>query len=127
MSLKKNILLFVIGSSLLGTFVSEFYIGRANRKHKGIENYEIVPFGISLLYGIFNILSYHSGIPFLFGGLQGLVFSIFGRFFMDNLPVKMFGFTNENAYLVHPLAFIFYGLIHVFILYPLTKYLIPDK
>ena len=124
MSLKKNILLFAIGSSLLGTIVSDSYIGRANMRKKGIPDYELVPIGISLLYGLFNILSYYFRRPFLVGGLQGLLFSIFGRFYMDNLPVKMFGFTNENAYLVHPSAFIFYGLIHMFILYPLTKYLI---
>lgn len=64
MSLKKNVLLFVIGSSLLGTIVSDSYIGRANMRKKGIPNYEPVPIGISLLYGLFNILSYHTGQPF---------------------------------------------------------------
>ena len=118
---KSAILGFIIGSSLLLSIFSYTYIGAANLKFKGIKDYEYIGPTISYFYGLFNILNIalqkhfglHPGFSFLFGGLQGVVMSIYGRFFLGNLPVVNFGFNENNIGLVHLYAFIYYGLIHL--------------
>ncbi len=123
MTNKDLLLAFIIGSSIVSTFISFTYIGRANWTTKGIEHYEVMPFGISIIFGLFNMLNVYListyklnyNYSLLIGGLQGLVLSTIGRFAMGNLPVKMFQFTTQNVGMVHIYAFIFYALIFRFV------------
>lgn len=129
MKFKTFLTSFVVGSSLLGSLFSYYYIGYANYKKKGIKDYEFVSFAISLYYGLFNALNVmlltRYNLPFtsyIIGGLQGVLFSIYGRFMYDNLPVKMFGFPKDKSYMVHPTAFFYYGLVYILIINRFNKY-----
>lgn len=124
LKLRRLLLAFMIGSSLPATIFSLSYIGIANLKFKGIENYEYMAIYVPLFYGAFNVLTtglskYFSKIkyipiilPFLIGGLHGVIFSIFGRYLMGNLPVKNFQFKKAEAYLVHIYAFMYYAAVY---------------
>jgi len=122
--LRQLLLAFLIGSSLPVTIFSLSYIGIANLKFKGIDNYEYMAIYVPLFYGIFNIISVILSrryqemkylvvlFPFIVGGIQGLLFSSVGRFIMRNLPIKNFGFTEKNVDMVHLYAFLYYAAIH---------------
>ena len=73
---------FVVGSSIISTFISNFYIGKANSKFKGIKDYEFIPLYMGIVYGLFNVLNVlvinlikdkkmKYIASFLIGGLQG--------------------------------------------------------
>ena len=51
-------------------------------------------------------------LPFLVGGTHGIVFSVFGRYLMGNLPVKNFDFKEGEEYLVHIYAFLYYAAVY---------------
>lgn len=124
LKLRRLLLAFMIGSSLPATIFSLSYIGIANLQFKGIDNYEYMAIYVPLFYGVFNVLStglsrYFSKmkylpiiIPFLVGGLHGVMFSTYGRYFMGNLPVKNFQFKESEAYLVHIYSFMYYAVIY---------------
>lgn len=121
---RRLLLAFMIGSSLPATIFSLSYIGIANLNFKGIENFEYMAIYVPLFYGAFNVLTtgfskYFSKIkylpiiiPFLVGGTHGLVFSVFGRYLMGNLPVKNFNFKESEAYLVHIYSFMYYAAVY---------------
>ena len=128
------LLSFLIGSSILSTLISNLYIGRANMKFKGIKNYEFIPLSMGIIYGLFNVINVllmnsiqdiklKYALSFIIGGLQGFLFSLFGRFYYDTLPIKLFGFTKDNVHMVHIHAFLFYGLIYTIVINSLNKHI----
>ena len=124
LKLRRLFLAFMIGSSLPATIFSLSYIGLANLQFKGIKNYEYMAIYVPLYYGVFNVLNvafsrkfkafkYLSiAIPFIVGGLHGLLFSVYGRYLMGNLPVKNFQFKESEAWLVHIYAFMYYAAVY---------------
>lgn len=121
---RRLLLAFIIGSSMASTIFSLSYLGIANLKFKGIDNYEYMAIYVPLFYGAFNVLStglsrYFSKlkylpiiIPFIVGGTHGIVFSLFGRYLMGNLPVRNFNFKEGEEYLVHIYAFMYYAAVY---------------
>jgi hypothetical protein len=114
---------FIVGSSIINTIISFSYIGNAFKSSGRPSSfpYEIIPIGISVIFGIANILNIYLQskytsrfIPFIVGGLMGILFSVVGRF-VYGLPQKIFGFNESNEYQVHLVAFVLYGLIFQFI------------
>lgn len=133
LKLRRLLLAFIIGSSIASTIFSLSYIGIANLKNKGIDNYEYMAVYVPLFYGAFNVLS--SGLsryfskfkylpiimPFIVGGTHGVVFSLFGRYLMGNLPVKNFNFKEGEEWTVHFYAFMYYAIIYGIVLTFLNK------
>ena len=115
---------FITGSSIVSTIITLSYVGRANKAAgtDGIKNYELVAIAIPVLFGLFNILNVHvlktyknKNYSLLVGALLGLIFSMSGRFLENNLPVTLFGFTQENINYVHLVAMVTYALIFRFV------------
>ncbi len=120
------LLAFIIGSSIIIFLLTFLYVGYAYRKSDRPDSipYEIAPIIIPIMYGFFNVINvalqtkgYSPNIAFVVGAIMGEIFSLIGRFGYD-LPVLIFGFNKDNAYLVHLIAPILYGLIFRF---PLQK------
>ena len=128
LSQKKNVELFLVGSSLPVVFITMIYVGSAYRRSgrpAGIP-YELFPIVIPLFYGIFSIVNYHAikvniNYALLVGATMGLLFSFMGRFGLS-LPQKIFGFTTETEGRVHLFAIMLYALIFRFVLTPIQKY-----
>ena len=123
----KILLAFIIGSSLPSVLISNLYIGMANYKKDIIKRYELFPFSIALLFGLFNIINYmiykkiHNDISAIISGiLFGLILSLIGRFIFD-LPTRLFHFTKQNEYMVHIYASLLYTFIFYFIIQNLNK------
>lgn len=120
--MKKTLLAFILGTFV--SFVSMLYIFKADYNKNKLPMLHAVPFFIAGTYGIANVINIHlmpkQKYTMLLGAVMGILYSFVGRFLMGNLPVKLFGFTDENAYLVHPLAAGFYALIFELILKPLN-------
>jgi len=133
LKIRRLLLAFMIGSSIASTIFSLSYIGIANLKFKGIENYEYMAIYVPLFYGAFNVLStgltkYFSKlkylpiiIPFIVGGAHGVIFSIFGRYLMGNLPVKNFKFKEGTEWQVHIYSFMYYAAVYGIVLTFLNK------
>jgi len=124
---KKLLLAFIIGSSLPSVLVSNIYIGMANSKKDIVKRYEFFPLGVSLLFGLYNIINYllykrlkNDSSSIIMGIIYGLTLSIIGRFIFD-LPTRLFHFTKQNEYMVHVYASILYSLIFYFIIQNLNK------
>ena len=124
---KKILLAFIIGSSLPSVLISNLYIGLANSKKNIVKRYEFFPFGIALLFGIYNIINYllykklkNDSSAIIMGILYGLTLSFIGRFIF-NLPTRLFDFTKQNEYMVHIYASILYSLIFYLIIQNLNK------
>lgn len=130
--LRRLFLAFIIGSSLPATIFSLSYIGLSNLKFKGIKNFEYMAVYVPLYYGVFNVLNVAFSrrfrklkylsmiIPFIVGGLHGLIFSVYGRYLMGNLPVKNLQF-KENDGLVHIYAFIYYAAVYSIVISLVNK------
>lgn len=126
-----KLLSFIIGSSLIPTFISFSYICKAYKKANRPSDipYELFPIFIPFMFGLCNIISvylqnkynYGDNISFIVGGLIGVIFSLFRRFLL-NLPVTIFNFTETNQWMVHIIAFFLYGSIFRVILQSLNKY-----
>ena len=124
LQVRRLLLAFIIGSSLASTIFSLSYMGVANVQFKGIPNYEYMAFYVPLFYGAFNVLTvaltkkfdkfkYATlAIPAIVGALHGLVFSSFGRYVLNNLPVKNFQFTENNEWQMHLYAMAYYAIIY---------------
>ncbi len=123
------LLAFLIGSSIIILFITYLYIGHAYRKAGRPKD---IPFEygiifIAIMYGIFNVINvglqnkgFCPNISIFVGATMGIIFSIIGRFSYD-LPIRIFGFTKNNDYLVHIIAPILYGLIFRLSLQPLNE------
>ena len=124
--MNKHLLAFIIG--VFVSFISMLYIFGADVGKNQLPNLHYLPFIIALVYGIANMMNIKTKQQYtwLIGGIVGLFFSIMGRFYLGNLPVKLFGFTNKNKQFVHPIAFIFYALVFQYIMTPLNRTLIPQ-
>jgi len=114
-------LAFIIGTFV--SFISMFYIFNADMGKNKIPMIHILPFLIALLYGIANMYNIFTKQKYtwIIGGVVGLIMSILGRFYLGNLPVKLFGFTEQNKHMVHPIAVAFYVIIFQYILKPINK------
>ena len=121
MSISKEYLLaFIIGSSLLSSFFSFIYIGLGFRRNNQPKvHYEMIPFGVLLMYGLFNMFNLylqknttiHPRITAaISGALGGLTLSLGGRFLLD-YPIKALNFTKGNINNVHWMAMIVYAII----------------
>jgi len=126
---KQPIKIFIISSFV--SIITLLYVGFAFKKSNRPSHvpYEVFPIIIPLLYGVFGLINqftinkYGINSSLLVGAGFGLLLSLFGRFGLD-LPVKIFGFTRNNAYLVHLYAGLLYALIFRFIITPLTRYIV---
>ena len=134
MNVKKNLLAFVIGSSLLVSFATFTYNGLAYRKNPTPKvPYELFPIFIPLLFGIANVILYNLvkytktqnafWLTLLVGALTGLTFSVIGRFGL-NIPGLLYKMPSSTHYTVHITAFFLYMLIFAVVVYPLNKYLL---
>lgn len=121
---RRLLLAFMIGSSLPATIFSLSYIGIANINFKGIDNFEYMAVYVPLFYGVFNVLSTGLSrhfkkikylpivIPFLVGGMHGLIFSSMGRYLLGNLPVTNFRFKEGEEWQVHLYASMYYAAVY---------------
>ena len=128
------LLAFIIGSSIIIFLITFLYVGYAYRKSNRPDDlpYEIAPVIIPIMYGLFNIINvglqskgYSPNIAFIVGAIMGEIFSLVGRF-KYNLPILIFGFDKSNAYLVHLIAPILYGLIFRFPLQKINQLFLLD-
>jgi len=122
LSLKNNLISFLVGSSIIGGLVSFSYIGVGFAKWRDGDLWENYHFewmmgGVLVLLGLFNIIAQNLvneynwyGWNIIVGMIFGLVLSSIGRFGFD-FPVKIFGFNEDNAWLVHIYAMLLYGFI----------------
>ena len=128
---------FIIGSSIISTFITFTYIGTAINKNVNKTNMsEICSYtfymyiSIAIMYGLANILNvillqnimkinslYASVIT---GACLGFIFSIIGIFYL-NLPTTIFGY-KDNQWQVHIIAIILYSFIFGFIINNLNNY-----
>ena len=122
-----NIKTFLITSSLPVFGITLLYLAKAFKQSNRPSDipYELFAIFIPLLYGIFGVINHYIinkyGINYsiIVGILFGLLLSSIGRFQLG-LPIKIFGFTEENDYLVHIYAAIIYALVFRFIVTPIT-------
>eukprot|EP01083_Nonionella_stella_P066699 175871_1 len=121
--MKHYLLAFVIGSSLVSTFVTFGYLSYyVNLRKKSFTYkpfpYELFPFIIPIMIGIVNVLNVcivlntkrNRLIPFLVGAISGILFSFIGRFGFD-LPRKLFHFKPNREWIVHVMAMVIYGFV----------------
>jgi hypothetical protein len=128
---KKNILLFIIGSSLPAFIITMLYVGTAYR-NAGRPNdvpFEQFALAIPFIFGLATVINYKlinkygDNASILTGLILGAVFSITGRFYLD-LPGKIFNIPQQNKWKVHIHASLIYPIIFRFIITPFTHYLI---
>lgn len=126
-SVKDLALAFVIGSSVMSTFVTMFYVGHAFARSGcpcdvGLQWLGLI---VPVLYGLANIVlvKYGNGlmVAVLAGAGLGLVLSLIGRFALG-LPRKIFGFSVANEWRVHFIAAALYIGIFVFIVRNINAY-----
>lgn len=132
---------FVIGSSILSTVWSEWYMGKNYDEagcpcdltffgNKNIKFY-LYPIIVPILYGLFNVLNVflQSQFPDVnewlvaagVGALFGFLLSVVGRFGFD-FPRRVFGFkTQREQASVHWMAPIFYGVVFAVIVQSLNR------
>ena len=126
----KNLSTLVTASSPLFSIITWVYFGIAYAK-KGRPSdvpIEVFAVAIPLLYAVTIWISKREILDkqlnenwfLLTGALLGLVLSVFGRF-KYNFPVRLFGFTPENAWMVHVVAIILYAVIFRFYILPIMK------
>ena len=133
MNKKEYLISFIIGSSVLVTFITLLYLGRAfNNSGRPSEiPYEKFALAIPIIYGISNVIniylqknySYSSNISFGVGAIMGLFLSFIGRF-KYNLPKEIFKFSEKNAYQVHIIAPVLYSLIFGLIVQSVNSYIL---
>lgn len=119
-----SLLSFWIGSSVVSGLVSFGYIGAGMSQWRTKEwnaqqdfnNFEWMMAMVLILLGLFNVVGQNLvsiwgyWINFLIGALFGLLLSSIGRFGYD-FPIKVFGFSEQNDYMVHVHAAILYSII----------------
>ena len=120
-----NFVSFLIGSSIIGSFISIMYIGSGFAEWRQSGNWDVNEFNdfemsimaVLILIGLANVLaqnlvavtgSYWMNV--LVGILFGLMLSSMGRFGYG-FPIKVFGFTESNEWTVHMYAALLYGLV----------------
>lgn len=127
----KNLLAFVIGSSIISTFVTFLYNGVAFRRQRPYNvQIELMPIVVPIIFGLMNILLYNliqrtTYNPFMLtivvGSLTGIILSLIGRFYFD-LPRNLYGIERE--WTVHLVAVPLYAIIFGLIVYPLNRQLL---
>ena len=124
LSLKKSLLSFWIGSSIVSGLVSFGYIGAGFSRWRlsgdwnittDVNNFEWMIGGVLILLGIFNVIAQNlvawGGYwwNLIIGALFGLTLSVIGRGY--NFPVRVFDFPADSDWLVHPAAMALYAII----------------
>ena len=137
LKLRRLFLAFMIGSSLTSTIFSLSYLGIANLNTKAITNYEYMAIYIPLYYGVFNVLNvvlskrfskfkYLSmGLPFLVGGAQGVLTSVFGQYFLDKSGLSKIGLDDKEAVKTHLTAFFYYAAVYGIVITFVNKIYLP--
>ncbi len=126
LSLKENLISFLIGASVIGSLVSFGYIGAGFAKWRKSGNWDVsmdvnkfewMMFSVMILLGLFNVLAQNLveeynwyGWNVIIGALFGLTLSLIGRFGFD-FPVKVFDFNRSNEMMVHLYAMLLYGFV----------------
>lgn len=131
--MKKIILSFILGSSVVSTFITFLYLGIGVERadNPDILGYSFFPILIPLMYGGFNVFNvvmsdrFGMGENFacVSGALLGLSLSYLGRF-VFKLPEKVFKMKKQDEWLVHVLAAVMYCLIFRLIIQNLNDYLL---
>ena len=141
------LLAFVIGSSILSTVWSEWYMGRSYDLagcpcdltffgHPDLK-FWMYPIVVPILFGLANvgIVSLQDAFPAwnpwliagLSGALFGLLLSLAGRFGFD-FPRRVFGFgTEEEQASVHWMAPVFYAVVFAVVVQGLNRTLLVSK
>ena len=137
LKLRRLFLAFMIGSSLTSTIFSLSYLGIANLNTKAITNYEYMAIYIPLYYGIFNVLNvvlakrfskfkYLSmGLPFLVGGAQGILTSVYGQYFLDKAGLEKIGLGDKDAVKTHITSFFYYAAVYGIVITFVNKIYLP--
>ena len=107
--MKRLGLAFILGT--FASFATTAYLFYADRDKQVLPYIRALPFAIAIIYGLANILIIHTKQRYttILGALIGLLFSLLGRFFMGNLPQKLFNFPQGKEYWVHPVAMALYA------------------
>jgi putative flippase GtrA len=103
--LKQPILAFIIGSSIIATFITQthIFVGWFNNRPNNFP-IQFIPFIIPIMFGIFNTIvnmfQYNSTTQytvwmFIFGFIFGIILSVLGTFVL-NAPEKIFNKTKKN-------------------------------
>lgn len=117
---------FIVGSSIVSTFVSLAYIGHAFsvKGRPSFMPYEWIAVTIPVIYGAANVVNVYFGdtmtSSLTVGALVGLALSIVGRFAL-RLPTRIFSFSVDNEWAVHPIAMVLYALIFGFVVHSWNK------
>ena len=130
---RKNVLAFVAAASIPSTIITLTYLTQAYKmnqpKDVAVEDFGII---LPIAFGIFGVINYNvvkeygKNASLLVGVLVGLVYSIFGRFYLG-LPKKLFKFKEDEEWKVHVYAgLIIYPLLFRFVITELTCYLLDD-
>ncbi len=124
---RKMALAFVIGSSVVCTFVTFLYLGNAF-KRSGCPcdiSFEKVGLVVPVLYGLVNVLLVWLGLGWqgavLVGTLFGFGLSLIGRFGLG-LPRKLFGFIGGTEWRVHVIASVLYAGIFGVLVHGVDKW-----
>ncbi len=143
MDAKRAVLSFVIGSSILSTVWSEWYMGKSYDSagcpcdlsffgNEGIK-FWLYPIAVPILFGLFNVLNVFlqmqngsvngSLISAVVGAVFGLLLSLAGRFGFD-FPRRVFGYeTVKEQASVHWKAPIFYAIVFGVVVQSLNRFL----
>ena len=126
MDVRKYVIAFIAGSSIVCTFITFAYLAHGHIKSGRAKDvpYEMFAFAVPIAYGIASVFLIHFGgslkAAAMTGALLGLALSTGGR--MQGLPTKLFGFTKDTEANVHPIAAVLYSLIFVTVVRPVTLY-----
>lgn len=129
MNTKLLLQVFILGSSLFSTIITQAYVGFANNKKKIIKNYEMFVPLISIIFGVFAVIAYKlyktynklkNYVFLIIGAILGLLLSGIGSGM--ELPTKLFDFTKENKHLVYPIAMVLYSGIFELVVKNLILY-----
>lgn len=135
--MKKYLLAFIIGSSLMVTAITMIYNGIMLRRNRGADvPYELIPLAVPFMFGLANMLLYYIitsnkitsttnqlVASLIVGALLGLLFSLVGRFGLE-LPEKLYKMKEGDRWKVHPTAMVLYAIIFGVIVFPLNKYIL---
>ena len=122
---------FIIGSSILSTAITQLYIAIPNNKKKVIKNIDFMGLGIPIIFGIAVVIAYvlYKTVKYLKRFIFLIVGAAFGIMLATGgtsmeLPTKLFNFTAENQALVFPIAMTMYATLFEFGIKNLLLYLL---
>jgi len=122
---------FLVGSSFPVVLWPFLYLGISFTLNPGASiKMGLIPITIPIIMGLVNTLyvfteqkwssGYSNKRLWLFGGLYGLVLSLFGNF-VYNVPIDLFQLSGPMQYIIIPIAITLYSLIWRYIIKNLNK------